>query len=141
MTKVFVDTDIFIDAYDKNRKLYEESLNVLYHLIENSIDMYTSADIIKTMYYTLEQKDREKAILSIEYVNKFAKIVELSNKEVNKACKLLREDKSYKDLNSTLQYLLAKKEKCKYILTNSRDFYSSDIKVLSAKKFVDEIGG
>ena len=137
--KIFIDPDIFIDTNDKTRDTYENSLQTLYYLIENSIYIYTSCNLIKTIYDILAKKDRENAILSIQNINKFAKIVELSNLEVTKACKMLKEDKNYSDLDNTIQYLLAKKEKCKLILSNNSEFYSSDIKVISAKKFCKDM--
>jgi predicted nucleic acid-binding protein len=81
----------------------------------------------------------EKAMLNIENINKFATISKLSNLEVERACKLLRENKNYVSLEYTLQYILAKKENCKMIISNSKDFHAVDIEVISAKDFCDSI--
>ena len=43
----------------------------------------------------------------------------------------MTEYKKFKDLEDTLQYVLAKEMDCDLILTNDRDFYSPDIKIKS----------
>ena len=39
------------------------------------------------------------------------------------------------DLEDNLQYLIAKENKCEYIITNDKKFYTKDIKVLSSIEF------
>ena len=133
--KVFIDANIFIDTNDKNRVAYEESLKIIHYLIENGIAIYTSCDLITTIYYILAKNNKENALASIEQISTFTNIIEFSNKEVKETCKLMREDKKYKDLEDTMQYLLAKKENCELILSNDKGFYASDIEVLSSKAF------
>ena len=137
--RIFIDPEVFIDANDKDREHYDNSLNVLYYMIENGIKIYTSCSLINRIYSVLSKIDKESAIINIENINKFATISKLSNMELNKACRLLREDENYISLEYTLEYILAKKENCKMILSNSDDFYASDIEVLSAKQFCDNI--
>jgi predicted nucleic acid-binding protein len=137
--KIFIDPEIFIDINDRKRKNYNDSLNALYYLIENGIQIYTSSSLINSLYTPLSKVNQESAILAIQNINKFAKIIDTSNLEVTRACKLLQEDKNYTSLEYTIQYLLAKKEKCKTILSNNKEFYASDIEVLSAKTFSESV--
>jgi predicted nucleic acid-binding protein len=137
--KIFIDSEVFIDANDRDRLNYDNSLNALYYMIENGIHIYTSCSIIHNIYSVLSKIDMEKAMLNIENINKFATISKLSNLEVERACKLLRENKNYVSLEYTLQYILAKKENCKMIISNSKDFHAVDIEVISAKDFCDSI--
>ncbi|CAA6803488.1 MAG: Unknown protein [uncultured Sulfurovum sp.] len=132
---IFIDANIFIDTNDSNRDAYEDSLAVIYYLVENGISIYTSCDLITTIYYILARKDKKSALTAIENINTFTKIIAFSNVEVTKSCQLMREDKNYKDLEDTIQYCLAKKEECDLILSNDKGFYSSDIEVLTAKVF------
>jgi predicted nucleic acid-binding protein len=53
---------------------------------------------------------KSQALSSIEHINQFCNIIEFSNKEVNQTCKLMRENKKYKDLEDTIQYILAQKK-------------------------------
>lgn len=137
--KVFIDANIFIDTNDKNRVAYEESLKIIHYLIENSIAIYTSCDLITTIYYILAKDNKENALASVEQINTFTKIIEFSNKEVKETCKLMREDKKYKDLEDTMQYLLAKKENCELILSNDKGFYAFDIEVMGTKEFSSQL--
>jgi len=137
--RVFIDANVFIDINDKNRTSSEESLKIIYHLIENSVTVYTSCDLITTIYYILARADKENALASIEQIITFTKIIDFSNKEVEETCKLMREDKNYQDLEDTLQYVLAKKENCELILSNDKGFYSSDIEVMGSKAFYDKL--
>ncbi len=133
--KVFVDANIFIDVNDKNRKTHKESFEILKFLVVNRIEIYTSCDLITTIYYILSKKDKKNALNSITTLNKIVNIVEFSNKEVEIVSNLMLEDNNYKDLEDTLQYILAKKENCDIILSNDISFYSPDILVLSSKEF------
>jgi predicted nucleic acid-binding protein len=137
--KIFVDPEIFIDTNDRDRKNYNNSLNALYSLIENGVQMYTSSSLINSLYNILSKSNIDNAILSIQNINKFARIIDISNANVTKACKLLQEDKNFISLEYTIHYILAKKERCKLILSNNKNFYANDIEVLSAKKFCESM--
>ncbi|ACO03798.1 conserved hypothetical protein [Persephonella marina EX-H1] len=51
----------------------------------------------------------------------------------------MQEDKNFKDLEDTLQYVLAKENECDLILSNDDDFYSPDIKKINTKDFVEKL--
>jgi predicted nucleic acid-binding protein len=137
--RVFIDANVLIDTNDTRRTSSEESLKIIYFLIENRVSIYTSCDLITTIYYILAKADKENALESIEQIITFTKIIDFSNKEVEETCKLMREDTNYKDLEDTLQYVLAKKENCELILSNDKGFYSLDIEVMSSKAFFDKL--
>lgn len=137
--RVFIDANVLIDTNDKSRTSSEESLKIIYFLIENRVTIYTSCDLITTIYYILAKSNKENALESIEQVITFTKIIDFSNKELEETCKLMRADKNYEDLEDTLQYILAKKEKCELILSNDKGFYSSDIEVMSSKEFYTKL--
>ncbi|MEA2112201.1 MAG: hypothetical protein U9P71_09175 [Campylobacterota bacterium] len=56
----------------------------------------------------------------------------------NSTCKLMREDKNYKDLENTLQVVLAQKEQCDLIISNDKDFYSRDIELITSTLFCEK---
>ena len=64
------------------------------------------------------------------------KVIDFSNKEIAQTCKLMKEDESYKDLEDTLQYVLAKKENCDMIISNDKKFASKEIELLSSTAFI-----
>ena len=77
--KVFIDANIFIDINDENRTAYSDSLAILEHLTQNKVGIYTSCDLITTIYYILSKVDRDHALGAIEKINKICKVVEFSN--------------------------------------------------------------
>ncbi|QOY54053.1 type II toxin-antitoxin system VapC family toxin [Candidatus Sulfurimonas marisnigri] len=133
--KVFIDANIFIDINDRNRKRYQESLDILKYLTQNGIGIYTSCDLITTIYYILAKEDKANALSGIERINKICKVIEFSNKEISLACQLMNKDKNYKDLEDTLQYILAKKSECELIISNDKNFYSSEVELLNTEEF------
>jgi len=136
---VFIDANIFIDFKDNERDIEQNSLRLLNYLVSNHIKLYTSCDLITTVYYILSKQGREKALYSIEQINKICKIIELSNAEVLQTCQLMREDKNFKDLEDTLQYVLAKNTKCDLIISNDKKFYSTDIELLTSDEAIEKL--
>ena len=51
----------------------------------------------------------------------------------------MKKDKNFKDLEDTLQYVLAKKENCDLILSNHRNFYSPDVQVMGTRELCEYI--
>lgn len=135
---VFLDANIFIDANDNSRTTYEQSFEIVPFLLSKNIKIYTSCDLITTIYYILSKKDKLKALSSIEQINKFCKVIEFSNKEIEKTCLLMRENANYTDFEDTLQYVLAKKQNCELIISNDKNFYSDDLTLMSSENFYEE---
>jgi len=138
LKSVFIDGNIFIDAKDNDRDLNQNSLKILKYLVKNDIKIFTSCDLITTIYYILSKKGKEKALSSIEQINKICTIIEFSNKELLQTTNLMREDTNFKDLEDTVQYVLALNKNCNYIISNDKGFYSPDIELFSNDKFVEK---
>ncbi len=135
--KVFCDANVLIDICDLKRPNYEESYKLVSYLLQNDIKIYTSCDLITTIYYILSKDNKEKALFSIEDINSFCHIIEFSNKEVSQTCELMKKNSKFKDLEDSIQYILAKKQKCDLIISNDKNFASEDIKVLTSKEFLE----
>jgi len=136
--KVFLDANIFLDANDDEREIFLQSSSVLSFLVENKFPVYTSYDLITTIYYILSKKSNDHALESIDKINTFCKIINFANSDVEQTCQLMRKDKDYKDLEDTLQYVLAKKDACDLIVSNDKNFYSKDIPLLTSEQFVNQ---
>lgn len=137
--RVFLDANIFIDLFDEKRDTEKNAYKVFSFLAENEIEIYTSCDLITTIYYILSRSSKELALNNIEKINKLCKIIEFSNYEVSQTCELMNKNSKYKDLEDTIQYILAKKEGCDLIISNDKDFVSEDIELLSTAKFIEKI--
>jgi predicted nucleic acid-binding protein len=107
--------------------------------LQKEIQIYTSCDLITTIYYIISKNNKSQALNSIEHINQFCNIIEFSNKEVNQTCKLMRENKKYKDLEDTIQYILAQKEECDLIISNDSKFASDDIPLMTTKQFLKKV--
>ena len=97
--------------------------------------IFTSCDIITTLYYVNSKIDNINTLENIRLINKTLKIIEFSNKEIEHTCKLMIQDKDFKDLENTIQYIMAKKQNCDLIISNDNNFVSKDIQLLTSKQF------
>lgn len=136
--RIFVDANVLIDLFDTSRPLRKFSVKVIQQLLETEVVLYTSCDLITTVYYVLRKKFGKEALAFIEKLSKMCSIVPFSNEEVEKAIELMKRDQNFKDLEDTLQYVLAKKMQCNLILSNDKDFYSPDISVINVTDFLEK---
>ena len=137
--KAFVDANVIIDILDKSRENFVVANQIINYCIDKGIELYTSCDLITTVYYVLSKKDRKKALEDIKATLDIFELISFSNTEVNEAIYLTEKDKNFRDLENTLQYVLAKKEDCDLILTNDKRFYSPDIRTFSSMQFFNKI--
>ena len=138
--KVFLDANILLDTLSTKRVFSDFSVKSYLYLLEKNIKLYTSCDIITTLYYVGKKIDKDVILHNIEVFNKTLKVIDFSNKEVAQTCTLMQEDKNYKDLEDTIQYILAKKENCDLVISNDDNFYASDITVMTSKAFCEKVG-
>ncbi len=133
--KVFIDANIILDVFSKDRRYHKYSLDTYTFLLQQQYQLFTSCDLITTIYYIDSKKDKKQALINIKSINKTLRIIDFSNQEVEQTCELMLKDNDYKDLEDTLQYIMAKKENCDIIISNDEKFISKDIKILTSKEF------
>ncbi|WP_029522025.1 PIN domain-containing protein [Persephonella sp. KM09-Lau-8] len=139
INKVFVDANVIIDTFDKTRKENESATKAIRYLLQNrNIELFTSCDLITTVYYVLKKKYGKGALYDIKILLNVYSIISFSEYEVRESIYLMENDKNFKDLEDTIQYVIAKNEGCDLILTNDKDFYSPDIKVLTTEEFIKQ---
>ena len=140
-SKVFLDANILLDLFSSNRPSHIYSIKSYeYILTQKNIQLFTSCDIITTLYYVGAKFDKDLILSRIDGINKILKVIEFSNKEVAQTCTLMKENKNYKDLEDTIQYVLAKKENCDLIISNDENFYADDMEVISSEEFLKKVG-
>ena len=93
-----------------------------------------------TLYYVGKKVDKNGILDKIAALNKTLKIIEFSNKEVARTCALMKENPNHRDLEDTMQYILAKKEGCDLIISSNANFYASDIEVVGSREFCRRLG-
>lgn len=136
--RVFIDANIFIDIFNVERLYHKSSLECYRYLIQNKFTIYTSCDLITTIYYIEAKRDKREALLTIDKIVKTLEIIEFSNKEITEVCNLMQKDSDFRDLEDTLQYILAKKVECNFIITNDKSFISKDIEIIHTKEFCEK---
>ena len=137
--KIFVDANIFLDLTNQERPHSQNSILFYAYVLEHNIDLCTSCDLITTIYYLDSKRDKQVALSNIEKLIRTVYVIDFSNKEIAQTCQLMRENQNYKDLEDTIQYILAKKEGCDLIISNDTGFYSEEIPVMSSKEFLESI--
>lgn len=138
MNKIFLDANILVDYTSVAREGNGYATALLSYCLFKNIQLYTSCDIITTIYYITAKGNKKFALEQIENINRFCTIVEFANKEVADACELMSQNSAFCDLEDTLQYVLAKKAGCEVIISNDRDFFSPNVQLLSAREFCEK---
>ncbi len=135
--KVFLDANVILDKFDSNRSSHIYSSN-LYNYVVLNCKVFTSCDLITTIYYINSKIHKHNALVNIQKINKTLKVIEFSNKEIEDTCSLMIEDKDYTDLEDTIQYIMAKKYECDLIISNDKNFVSKGIKIMTSEEFCME---
>lgn len=124
---------------DENRPFHKESSEAIEILLQQqNVDIFTSCDIITTLYYLLSKKGKTQALDFILDVNELCFVVEFSNSEIKQSCNLMKQNKNFKDLEDTIQYIMAKKVECDLILSNDKGFVSQDLILMSSMEFIQD---
>jgi len=134
--KVFLDANVLVDVYDLSRPFSDVSKEALFFLLQDErVALFTSCDIITTIYYLRAKENKEKALDDIIKINDFCHIIEFGNTEVTKSCRLMKQNKQFTDLEDTIQYVMAKKIEADLILSNDASFVSDGIELISTEQF------
>jgi len=135
--RVFLDANIILDMYDDKRPFHVESSEAISRLLqEKDVEIFTSCDIITTLYYVLSKKGKMDALDSILDVNELCSVIEFGNQEIEESCRLMKKNKNFTDLEDTIQYIMAKKASCDLILSNDKGFVSEEILLMNSGKFI-----
>ncbi|MCX6075031.1 MAG: PIN domain-containing protein [Campylobacterales bacterium] len=140
MNRVYLDANILLDFSNPERKYHTHAISLITYCLKGDISLFTSCDIITTLYYIDSKKGKESALNNIHKINQFVKIIDFSNAEVEQMCNLMAQNSDFKDLEDTIQYILAKKVSCDCIVSNDQNFLSPDILLLSSEQFCERLG-
>ncbi len=135
--RVFLDANVILDIYDALRPFHFESTEAISILLQQKdIELFTSCDIITTLYYVLSRKGKVDALDSILDVNELCNVIEFGNAEIDESCNLMKKNKKFIDLEDTIQYVIAKKASCELILSNDKQFFSDEIVLMNSREFI-----
>ena len=131
--KIFIDTNIFLDALLK-REPFRIHADELLNLCDKRVfTAFTSCISFSNLTYFLQKFYKSGYIEALERILNAITIISLQNKDFKKALTL-----DYSDIEDAYQFVAASKERgMKYIITrDTNDFKKSTIPVLSAKDFL-----
>ena len=138
--KVFLDANVLVDVYDSNRPSSNESNQALTYLLQNEqAEIFTSCDIVTTIYYLRAKENKLQALEDIIKLNDFCTIIDFGNTEVSQSCQLMKKNPKFTDLEDTIQYVMAKKVGADLILSNDTAFVSEEIELMSTAEFCEAL--
>ena len=129
--KIFIDTNIFLDLILR-REYYKESMLIL-NAIEHKIFVGYILDITILNIDYIAKKQVKDIREFLNLVNQTCIISGATNKHIKNALNI-----ENNDLEDNLQYLSAKENRCDIIITNDKNFYSKDIKIMSSFEFTNK---
>jgi predicted nucleic acid-binding protein len=142
MTRLFLDANILIDITYDSRPFSQESSQLYAYVVQNldKFQLYTSCDLLTTVYYVLRKQFPNKQVLEkIKLMNKIIHVIEFGNKEIDEALYLMEKNEAFSDLEDTIQFIMARKERCDYIVSNDKRFHSTDVPLVSSVEALDII--
>jgi len=138
--RLFLDANILVDFVDDMRPSHIQSKKIIIDAIQKDVHLFTSCDIVTTVYYLSAKTGKKRALNEIAKINRFCKIIDFSNTEVEQTCNLMAQNSDFKDLEDTIQYILAKKVSCDCIVSNDKNFVSLDIPLYNSEQFCQRLG-
>ncbi len=138
--RIFLDANILVDFVDNTRASHILSKTIIIDALEQNVHLFTSCDIVTTIYYLSAKINKENALNEITKINHFCTIIDFSNVEVAQTCELMTQNSAFTDLEDTIQYILAKKVSCDCIISNDKQFNSPDITLMTSALFCDTMG-
>jgi len=136
VTRIFLDANVLIDIIADNPRPSTPQSSALYtHLIQNPdrYILYTSCDLFTTVYYVLHRGGNKASVLkSLKTLNRFINVIEFGNEEIEEAIYLMEKNPAFADLEDTIQYVMARRKRCDYIITNDARFFSHDVPMLGS---------
>ena len=140
MTRIFLDANLLIDITDNTRPLHKESAALFDHLAQNerTFLLYTSCDLITTVYYIVRRSlSKNRALEQIKTLNRLIEVIEFGNEEIEEAIYLMEKNPAFADLEDTIQYVMARRKRCDYIITNDAQFFSHDVPMLGSAEALE----
>ncbi len=143
MNSLFLDTNFFLDILDKSRQRHLRANKILIKLLENSVDLYTSSDIISTISYFLQKKlSIRETTLNVGYIVESVKILSPTNQDFFELNRLILKNlrASKIDYEDCMQLYLANKYKIDAIITSDKSFCEGISKLFTVDIFsLDDI--
>lgn len=135
MRKVFLDSDIILDALLNRPEVRIPALNVFELITQKRLIGVTSSIIFVNVHYFLNKFNRENKMFLLKHFRSIISIVEVDETIIDLA---LQSD--FIDFEDAVQYFAAKSVNADFIITrNIKDYKNSAIPVLTAEQFLNTL--
>jgi predicted nucleic acid-binding protein len=137
MRRVFLDTNIVIDALLERKEWMEEAFQILSLAEKGDIEVYCSSLSLATANYFMERAKMPHNVL-INKMRTFCQLCPPTCVDASVVQQAL--GSSFSDFEDALQYYSAQTVKADVIITrNFKDFAASEIPVMTAEDYLDTV--
>jgi predicted nucleic acid-binding protein len=137
ISKVFIDTNIFLDILLERKPFYELSQEIILQTARKDITTYISGSSVTDLYYICKKGGIEDGKI-LNYLKELMGTVEVLN--IDKAAINDAISSGMKDFEDAVQIMACKKEGIDLIITrNKKDFTNDWIKVQTPNEFLSSL--
>jgi len=130
--KVFIDSDIILDALLKRPGFELAAINLLALAAQSGVIATTSSIAFMNVHYFLDKFERSNKTLLLKNLRSFVSIIEIGEDEIDLAL-----NSTFPDFEDAVQYFAAISAKADVIITrNIKDYKQANIPVLTAEQFL-----
>ena len=133
--RIFLDANILVSVLNKEYPLYSYSSRIVSLADHRNFEVFTSPLCLAIGFYFAEKKSKKTAREKIRLLGEHLSIAAISETTVRKATK----NSAIHDFEDGLEYYAALESKCDCIITEDiKDFYFSDIEIISGESFFEK---
>ena len=134
MHKIFIDSDVILDAFIEREPFKENALKLITLIERNKIEGSTSPLVFANIYYIIARiKNKKYALEKIKFLKNIIKILSIDEEIVGKAI-----ENPFKDFEDSIQYYCSLKNNIKIIITrNKKDFPMGLIKIIDPWEYLE----
>ena len=134
MHKIFIDSDVILDALIERAPFKENALKLITLIERKKIEGSTSPLVFANIYYIIAKtKNKNYALEKIKFLKNIIKILPIDEEIVGKAI-----ENPLKDFEDSIQYYCSLKNNIKIIVTrNKRDFPKELIKIMDPLEYLE----
>jgi predicted nucleic acid-binding protein len=133
--RIFLDANILVSVLNKEYPLYSYSSRIVSLADHKNFEVFTTPLCLAIAFYFAEKKNKKTARDKIKLLSENLLIAGIFETTVRKATK----NPAIHDFEDGLEYYAALENKCECIITeDAKDFYFSDIEVISGENFFEK---
>lgn len=133
--RIFLDANILVSVLNKEYPLFSYSSRIVSLADRKDFEVFTSPLCLAIAFYFAEKKNKKTAREKIGLLCEHLSIAAVTETTVKKTTK----NPSVHDFEDGLEYYAALENRCECIITEEvKDFYFSEIEVITGEKFFEK---